>query len=235
MSSLTRDDNQTELALSKPSMASGSSSLPSLPSSLPSSRYTYALLQETSGEELESWYVFIRYQGNEEALKFLNKQLEEVEWYIVDDLSTFDLEIDYLVSEQTAKEMTKVDINHTSFHRKFDGKLKKIDLGFKDHHSNLRKMTKAFDKLGYGGIENFIDNEDIDPEDIASHTDTDTDSGTESEEEESGSESEQESPRKSPKVTLKKGKFPKPTDSKKVDIPRFAKAKAKRPRKTKPE
>ena len=31
----------------------------------------YAILQETSGEESESWLYFIRYQGNEEALAHL--------------------------------------------------------------------------------------------------------------------------------------------------------------------
>ena len=129
---------------------------------------TYAILQETSGEESESWLYFIKYQGNEDALSHLEKQLEKVDWYIVDDLSTFDLETNFLVCERTAKEMTKVDLNYYSFHRKFDGKLKNIDLGFKDHHSNEKKMSKAFNVLGYGKIEDFIDQEDIDPEDIGS-------------------------------------------------------------------
>ena len=132
---------------------------------------TYAILQETSGEESESWLYFIKYQGNEEALLDLGKQLEKIDWYIVDDLSTFDLETDFLVCEKTAKEMTKVDLNHCSFHRKFDGKLKKINLGLKDSYSNEKKMSKVFDVLGYGSIEDFIDQEDIDPEDIASEKD----------------------------------------------------------------
>src|SRR5688572_5638785 len=92
--------------------------------------YTYAILQETSGEESESWYYFIRYQGNEEALQHLQKQLEKIDWYLLDDtdVCTFDLELDYLVCEKTAKEMTKVDLNHFSFHRKFDGKLQMVDI-----------------------------------------------------------------------------------------------------------
>src|SRR5689334_2527555 len=99
-----------------------------------SSEYTYALLQETSGEESESWYYFIRYQGNEEALHHLQKQFERIEWYLLDDtdVCTFDLELDYLVCEKTAKEMTKVDLNHFSFHRKFDGKLQIIDFDLKE-------------------------------------------------------------------------------------------------------
>lgn len=188
----------------------------------------YALLQETSGEENESWYVFIKYQGNEEALAHLNKQLEQVEWYLEDDLSTFDLELDYLVSEQTAKEMTKVDINHYSFHRKFDGTLQKIDLKLKPSHSNVKKMSKVYDILGYGGIENYIDQEDIDPEDLrksddsssSSEEEDDSEDGSSSEEDSSEEESESEDDKK-------RTKLPPVLNKKKIEIPRFAKAKIK--------
>jgi len=47
----------------------------------------YVILMETNGEESESWYYFIRLNGNEESLKHLNKQLEQVDWVILDDLS----------------------------------------------------------------------------------------------------------------------------------------------------
>lgn len=134
----------------------------------PVKQYRYAILQETNGEECESWYYFIRYEGNEQALEHLSKQLDQVEWYIEDHLSTFDLEAEVLVSEQTAKEMTKVDLNYYSFHRKFDGKLEMIDLGFTDKQSNRKKLSRAFKILGYGKIEKFIDQEDIDPEDLVS-------------------------------------------------------------------
>ena len=87
----------------------------------------YVILMETSGEENESWYYFIRVEGNEENLQKLQTQLENVDWYIIDDLSTFDLDLEHPISAQTAKQMTKVDLNHTSFHRKFDGVLKEID------------------------------------------------------------------------------------------------------------
>ena len=173
-------------------------------------KYTYAILQETSGEECESWLNFIRYQGNEEALAHLEKQLDQVEWYIVDDLSTFDVETKFLVSEQTAKEMTKVDLNHCSFHRKFDGVLQKIDLKFKPHYDNEKKIKKATDILGNGGIENFIDKEDIDPEDMA---DSSSSSSSESE------KSEDEKPKESK---------PEPKKDKKFDIPRKAQAKQRR-------
>ena len=132
---------------------------------------SYVILMETSGEEYESWYYFIRYQGNEENLKYLSDQLDKVDCKILDDLSTFDLDIEHTVSSQTAKEMTKIDLNHTSFHRKFDGKLKKIDFDFKKKDGNETKICKLFDILGYGQIENYIDDEDIDDEDLESTDD----------------------------------------------------------------
>lgn len=141
----------------------------------------YAVLMETSGEEMESWYYFIRVEGNVENLNFLQEQLETVDWYILDDLSTFDLDLDHFVSAQTAKEMTKIELNHCSFHRKFDGKLKKIDLGLVKKDKNKRKIKKVFDILGYGSIEELIDDEDIDPEDLLS--------GSESEDEDTDDES----------------------------------------------
>ena len=149
---------------------------------------TYVTLMETSGEENESWIFFIRLDGNEENIKHLQSQLEQVEWYIIDDLSTFDFDVEHPVSAQTAKEMTKVDLNHTSFHRKFDGVLQKIDLGYTKKDGNDTKICKTFDILGYGQIENFIDDEDLDEEDLASDdgsSDTSSGSSSESSEEES--------------------------------------------------
>ena len=55
----------------------------------------YVVLCETSGKEFESWYYFIRYQGNEKALEYLQKQLEKIDMYILDDFSTFDLDLDH--------------------------------------------------------------------------------------------------------------------------------------------
>jgi len=146
----------------------------------------YVTLMETSGEENESWIYFIRLDGNEENLQHLQNQFDQVEWYIIDDLSTFDLDIDHPVSAQTAKEMTKVDLNHTSFHRKFDGVLQKVDLGYTKKDGNDTKICKTFDILGYGQIENFIDDEDLDEEDLVSDDDDESGSSV------SESESEEE-------------------------------------------
>lgn len=156
----------------------------------------YAVLMETSGNEFESWYYFIRTEGNMEALQHLQKQLEQIDWYILDDLSTFDLELEYLVSAQTAKEMTKIDMNAYSFHRKFDGKLKTIEFGFRRKDNNDTKIGKVFDVLGYGQIEDFIDDEDIDPEDLVTDSESESDSDRDSSDTESSSSSDEEEKRR---------------------------------------
>ena len=116
---------------------------------------------ETNGREFESWYYFIKFNGNESELNQLQKQLQQVEWYMLEELSTFDLDLDSLVSEQTAKEMIRVDLNHTSRHRKFDGKLLPIDFRFHRRESNDSKICKVFDTLGYGQIGDMIDQEEM--------------------------------------------------------------------------
>jgi len=135
----------------------------------------YVILMETNGEECESWYYFIRLNGNEENLKHLNKQLEQVDWVILDELSTFDLDLEHPVSAQTAIEMCKVDLNHYSYHRKFDGVLQKIDLEFSKKDGNETKMCKTYDRLSFGTIENFIDDEDLNS-DMDYDVDTDNES-----------------------------------------------------------
>ncbi len=145
----------------------------------------YVALMETNGKECESWYYFIRYKGNEEALKYLQDQLEQVEWYVVDDLSVFDLDLDHFVTAQTAKQMTKLELNSYAFHRKFDGVLQKINLGFRTKDKNEKKICKAFDQLGYSQIEDYIDDEDLDDEDL-------TENESDSDEEDSDSDKEED-------------------------------------------
>ena len=153
--------------------------------------YKYVVLMETSGEECESWYYCIRYEGNEENLKHLHEQLESVNWYILDDLSTFDLDMEHFISEKTAKELTKLELNHHSFHRKFNGILDKVDLNLRKKDKTEKKMVKVFDILGYGQIEDYIDDEDLDEEDL-------TDTKQSSSEDESDDKSEDESPEEIP-------------------------------------
>ena len=135
----------------------------------------YVALLENNESESEAWYYFIRYNGNEEALNHLQEQLQMVEFTLENELSTFDLDLDNFVCERTAKEMTKLELNHHSFHRKFDGKLKIIDLGVVGVRKNSKKIKKCSKILGYGQIDNFIDEEDIDEEDIDNDEDDEDD------------------------------------------------------------
>ena len=120
----------------------------------------YVVLQETNGKEVESWYYFIKYDGNEKALQYLNRQLEKVDMYIVDDISTFDIDLDHFFCEQTAKEMIMLEVN-TIFHRKFDGKMDMINLELKKRDSNEDMMYKIFEKIGMGQIEDNVTKEDV--------------------------------------------------------------------------
>lgn len=133
----------------------------------------YVVLCETSGREFESWYYFIRYEGNEKALEYLQKQLEKIDMYILDDFSTFDLDLDHFFCATTAKEMTKLEVNSYSFHRKFDGKLSMISLGLKKRDDNDDMLEKLFDKLGLGQIEDYVEDEDIDSDDLVSDSSDD--------------------------------------------------------------
>ena len=143
-------------------------------SSKDDNNYHYAILMETSGREFESWYNFIRYEGNEENLRYLQKQLEKVDFYVIDELSTFDLELEHLVSEETARQMCLVDLNAYMFHRKFNGKLQKINFGFSKRDDNEDRIEKVYDKIGNGDIDNYLDgeedlsdeNEIVDDEDV---------------------------------------------------------------------
>jgi hypothetical protein len=140
----------------------------------------YATLMETSGKYNESWLTFIRKDGNDESLQHMQDQLEKVEqWDIIDNWSTFFLDIENLVSANTAKEMTKLDLNYRWFNRKFDGKLDIINLKFKKRDDDEKKIGKAFDQLGDGRIEDFLSDEDVDPGDLTDTPLSDSDSDTE--------------------------------------------------------
>jgi hypothetical protein len=142
----------------------------------------YVALMETNGKECESWYYFIRCENNWDQLKHLQEQLEKIDWYILDDLSIFDLDLEHLVDAKTAKQMSKLELNSYAFHRKFDGKLDKIDFKLKkrDLKNNDRAMEKVFDLIGYGLIEDYINDEDIDPDDLRTDTETDTEDESDS-------------------------------------------------------
>ena len=203
----------------------------------------YATLLETNEEEMESWYYFIKYDGNEENLKHLQEQLNQVRFKIINGLSTFDLELEYLVSAQTAKEMTKIDMNAFSFHRKFDGTLKKIDFKLKSTDKNSKKIEKCYEVLGLGSIEDYISDEDIDPEDLVTNSDDSDDDSDEDSDEDSDDDTDDDSDEDSDEDSddsettetdsseSETGKSPKkgvPQTLVKTSIPRWAKARKKK-------
>ena len=151
----------------------------------------YAILMETSGSETESWMNFIKFEGNENSLEHLQKQLNRVDMVIIEDLSTFDLDLDHLVSEQTATEMCKVDLNSYMLHRKFDGILKKINFNFEKGEDNEDRIEKVHEVLGYGDIDNFIDGEDFFGEEPCKDDDHEDDHEDEDEDEDEDHEHEE--------------------------------------------
>lgn len=142
----------------------------------------YVVLCETNEHESESWYYFIKYNGNEKALKYLYDQLEKIEMYLIEDMSTFDLDMDHLFSEQTAKEMIKLEVNSVSFHRMFTGKLNFINLELKKRDENEDMLMKCYEVLGMGQIEDYIDGEFIHPEDLVDNDENDESDNSESDE-----------------------------------------------------
>jgi hypothetical protein len=143
---------------------------------------------ETDSVEYESIYYFLKYTGNEENIQHLQKQLESIDWYIIDNYSTFDIDTTHLVSAQTAKEMSKLELN-VDFHRKFDGTLSRVDLKIKPNDKTKHKIKQVNKILRDGGIAEFIDQEDVDEEDLVSRSSdsSDSDSGSEESDSSSGS------------------------------------------------
>ena len=122
----------------------------------------YAVLMETSPEDCESWYYFIKFNGNEDALKNLKGQFDKIEdAVIIDDINLFDLDIENLVSEECAKQFCMLELNSVMYHRKFDGVLENIDFRFKKKDDDETMMFKIFDKIGEGDIDLFVTLEDI--------------------------------------------------------------------------
>lgn len=122
----------------------------------------YATLVETSSEDYECWYYFIRWNGNEKALSYLNHQLSKFDTYVLDELNTFDLDTVNLVSERTVREMCSLNINHKRFHQKFDGILKTINFKFRSNEPVECKVWKVHKKLGEGKISKYMENRDED-------------------------------------------------------------------------
>jgi len=144
----------------------------------------YAILSETDCELCETYYFFLRYDGNEKHLKLLYKDIDLAQGTeIYDDVHVFDMDIDNLVCEITAKQMCRVALNSESYHRKFNGELNLINFDFTDKDDDDSRSTKLHNKLAFGSIEDFIDDEDIDEDLVYIGVDgSDTDSSSDEEE-----------------------------------------------------
>lgn len=135
----------------------------------------YAVLMESSSYDFESWYYFLKVEGNEENLKFLKDQLDTVEECTMfdEDVTIFDMDLEHFVSEETAREMCLLDLNSVSYHRKFDGVLKRVDFGLKKKDKDEKRMIRIYKTIGDGKIDEFIDKEDIDESHVGEDSDSD--------------------------------------------------------------
>jgi hypothetical protein len=117
----------------------------------------YAILMETSHSDCESWYYFIQYRNNEEALKSISRQLELIQdlGQVGADVNFFDIDIDNLVSETCVDEMILLELNSVSYHRKFHGILEMIDFKFRDTDNDSDMVHKVFDTIGDNLLESF--------------------------------------------------------------------------------
>ena len=102
--------------------------------------HTYVVLMETYPDDCESVYNFLKVEGNEKNLKHLQQQLDDIDdQVIIDDVNMFTIDLKHPVSESTANEICKLQVNNI-LHRKFNGTLQRIDCGFK------KKMIKILIK-----------------------------------------------------------------------------------------
>ena len=158
----------------------------------------YAVLMETSPEDCESWYYFIKFNGNEDALKNLKAQFDSItDAVIMDDINLFDLDIENLISEECAKELCMLELNSVAYHRKFDGVLENIDFRFKKKKDDDETMMfKIFDKIGEGDIDLFVTGEDIPESHKLDENDMDIGGDDRSDDDRSESESDDEEDKK---------------------------------------
>jgi hypothetical protein len=158
--------------------------------------YTYAILSEINEETFDTCYSFIRYQGNEDALKELKETLDNIDWYLLEELSVFEVVLEPLISEKTANELISLKFRNSCRHRKFDGKMKKIDFKFKKKDSNNKKIRKVFSKLNGSSLDDHIDGE-VDygdsSDEVEELEDEEDEDEEEEEEEEEESDEEEES------------------------------------------
>ena len=101
----------------------------------------YAVFMITEGESLESIYYFIEYSQNKDILLHLEKELQKVKkWVLDDDLCMYTLDLKHLVSESTVDEMIRLCLNSKQ-HAKL-GKLHPIPIQLKKKWKDSTKIME---------------------------------------------------------------------------------------------
>ena len=122
---------------------------------------SYCVFCETNLQYLESWYTFIKKEGNEIALRSLQKQLDEVVWDTDPDSGHFQLDLENTVTPASARQMIHIDLGNKFFHQKFDGLMKEVDLKISKKDKDRVKVRKANRVLQKNGIRRFLEAEDL--------------------------------------------------------------------------
>lgn len=115
----------------------------------------YAVLSEICNDDAENCFYFIKYEGNEAALRNLRDSLGEINWEKFENMYIFRLDMDNLVSDTTAREMS-----NTIFYNKVFNSMKMIDFNFEENDSNESNFETVIEKIGFGNIRDYLEDED---------------------------------------------------------------------------
>ena len=107
----------------------------------------YITFQENNKKEYESFIFFLQYDGNEEHLKLLNNYINYADFSeLYGDYSTFEIDIDTLLDEETVENMCKVRLG--SFSRRFQICKGHFDLPYELFiNSNETETARILDDL----------------------------------------------------------------------------------------
>lgn len=124
----------------------------------------YAVLKEFSLEKLESRFIFIEATKNVKALEQLKIQLDKIDLISLYNEENIDtiwfLETTNLVSEQTAKEIIKLNFNNQCPNRKFDV-LEYINCRLKKDNDSLELLERIEKTLNNNQLFDYLKEEDI--------------------------------------------------------------------------
>jgi hypothetical protein len=107
----------------------------------------YITFQENNKKEYESFIFFLQYDGNEEHLKLLNNYINYADFSsLYGDYSTFEIDIDTLLDEETVENICKVRLG--SFSKRFQICKGHFDLPYEVFiNSNETETARILDDL----------------------------------------------------------------------------------------